>query len=118
VAKQTIRICDKCQEPATQTEQFDYDGHSYAIDLCTQHCEILAHAQSTLADMVVHAVKLSRRRSRARWEQENGKTTEDYVKIRAWAKDNGVLVAEQGRIPRTVIEAYHQATDQQPTGDE
>ena len=110
----TIEILDDTNgSPAEQTVPFGLDGVAYEIDLSTTNANALREA---LAPYVAAARRTGGRRIKVAVGQPTDSTKQEpeprtnYTAthdIRTWARENGYEVADQGRISKTVIEAYH-----------
>lgn len=91
-----------------ETLHFSLNGVSYEIDLNTRHAEEL---RSALAPYISAGRRAgssngSNRSSSAR--KRPGRNPE-IAAIRAWSNENGYALAERGRIPRQILDAYHAA---------
>jgi len=102
---------------ADQTVPFGLDGVSYEIDLSTPNANTL---RTALAPYVSAARRTGGRRIRVAVGQSTDCNTEEpqaateYAAthaIRSWAQDNGYKVADRGRIPASLVEAYHTARE-------
>jgi hypothetical protein len=103
---ETILIDDLDQEsPAAETVQFALDGKQYEIDLSDYHAKAL---RENLADYV-HAARKVGRQVRTAVAARRNTDRAELGAIRAWANENGHNVANRGRIPTAVIEAYRAA---------
>lgn len=92
---------------ASETIHFALDGKQYEIDLNEGHAQAL---RESFAEWVDVARKAGGGR-RAR-QGGTGRSTVDREQahaIRQWARARGMTVAERGRIPVQVIEAYNHA---------
>jgi hypothetical protein len=95
---------------AAETVTFGLDGNSYEIDLSAENANKL---RETLAVYVGSSRRSSRGagRSHAPGARRGGRSTrsdrEQTQAIREWARKSGFKVGEKGRIPATVLEAYH-----------
>jgi hypothetical protein len=95
--------------PATDTVQFGVDGASYEIALSAKNA---AKLRDALASYVANARRGSRsvgRPSSSAGRRSRG-TRGDRVQtqaIREWARKNGHKIGEKGRIPASILEAYH-----------
>ena len=92
--------------PADETVRFAFGGADYEIDLSKKNATAF---RKQLAPFLEHARKAGRVQPRrpartAASQQRSGD-------IRAWAKDRGIAVSERGRIPASVVEQYHAATN-------
>lgn len=83
-----------------QTIRFAIDGKTYSIDLGKVNAEQFL---ALLAPYI--AVARPERDSRARTR----KTTTSSDAIRDWARANGHQVADRGRVPQAVVDAYQAA---------
>ncbi|WP_280424781.1 histone-like nucleoid-structuring protein Lsr2 [Nocardia carnea] len=90
------------ESTADQTVSFALDGISYEIDLSPTNAEQL---RSHFAHWTAHARKVGHN-NRRRTTPAPANTTD----IRRWAARNGYTVADRGRIPATVRDAYLRAT--------
>jgi hypothetical protein len=90
---------------AAGTVEFALDGRAYVIDLSNENAAKLREA---LALFIVAARRSSARRRIARIGQRPTTDRERTAAVRAWAQDHGHKVANRGRIPAAVLEAYEQ----------
>jgi hypothetical protein len=101
-------IDDLDQGTAAETVSFGLDGSQYEIDLSAKNASKLRDA---LADYVANARRARGSRSYSAGGRRAGRPTrtdrEQTQAIREWARKNGHKVGEKGRIPATVLEAYH-----------
>ncbi|MEU1628804.1 Lsr2 family protein [Streptomyces sp. NPDC020096] len=87
------------------THTFSVDGIGYEIDLGADNYDKLLEA---LAPFIRHGRKTGgARRSPGKQPTATGP---DPVKVRAWAKEQGIEVSPRGRIPRDVLEKYEAAS--------
>lgn len=108
MAKQTIvtLVDDLDGSEAEEQVEFAMDGKSYEIDLSTANSKKLREA---LAPFVAAA-----RRAGGTRRRSSGSTPRPAVDreqnqaIREWAQKQGMKISERGRIPASVLEAYHQ----------
>jgi hypothetical protein len=111
MAQKTIvqLIDDIDQGKAEETVSFALDGNSYEIDLSAKNAAKLRDA---------HAVYVANARRAGRGAAARGSSSprrgrggrgdrEQTQAIREWARKNGHKVGEKGRIPASVLEAYH-----------
>lgn len=89
--------------PAEETVRFALDGKSFEIDLSTDNAKSLREA---MAEWVGAGRKVTSSANRSVRKAPSVPTNE----VRAWANSNGMKVAERGRIPSQVVEAYLAAT--------
>lgn len=101
MAKQFITslVDDIDGSPAHETIRFALDGVSYEIDLNTTNAALL---RSSLAEYVEAARKTPAIRSRGRL-RGSAPTT---AAVRAWARQQGILVNGRGTIQADVMAKY------------
>lgn len=89
---------------AATTVQFGWKGTTYEIDLSKKNAAELDKALAPYVDAArkVRGGSSARRTRRA----TTSARTSDQSAIRAWAKKNGYDVADRGRIPAAVVEAF------------
>jgi hypothetical protein len=117
--KVIVELVDDLDGTASEdisTVSFSLDGADYEIDLSAENADNL---RGLLEEFVVAA-----RRTGGRIRRNSGTTKtapsrpaasrEQTKAIREWAKQNGFELADRGRIPANVIEAYEEA--QTPKG--
>jgi hypothetical protein len=112
MAQKTIvqLIDDIDQGTAEETVSFGLDGASYEIDLSAKNA---AKLRDALAVYVANARRSgrgggsSRPSSSSRRGRGSRGDREQTQAIREWARKNGHKVGEKGRIPASVLEAYH-----------
>ena len=126
---QNIRVelvCDACEDgrPAQRTIGFAFDDEDgnrseYKVELCARHIAQFVGALQQWVDMarVEDTVKgtgrgrsrprnvLSARQSVSRAPARRG--PEQVAAIRTWARAHGYTVADKGRIPAEIEEAYN-----------
>ncbi|UMP00780.1 Lsr2 family protein [Amycolatopsis sp. EV170708-02-1] len=101
---------------ATQTVPFALDGVSYEIDLSDENAEVL---REEFARYVEAGKRVGGRRLKVAAGQGTIAGAADGAKrpvdrertqaVRAWASDNGYAVADRGRIPNEIYEAFDAA---------
>ncbi|MEU4248398.1 Lsr2 family protein [Amycolatopsis sp. NPDC026612] len=98
---------------ADQTVPFGLDGVTYEIDLSNANAGAFRAAMEPYVTVARRTggrrIKVAVGQSTDDTKQEP-KTSTDYAAthdIRAWAQQNGYEVADQGRIAKSVVEAYH-----------
>jgi hypothetical protein len=93
---------------ADQTVRFAWDGVNYEIDLSKKNA---AAFQRALKPYVDAARRVQRRSTRGGSRRSSGsrRGRSDLEAVREWARANGFEVADRGRIPRAVTEAYSAA---------
>jgi nucleoid-associated protein Lsr2 len=91
--------------PADETVQFAIGGTDYWIDLSAQNA---AAFRRQLAPFIDHARKAGR--GARRRPGRTASSRERSADMRAWAKGQGIVVNERGRIPASVVALYEAAT--------
>ncbi|WP_250002106.1 Lsr2 family protein [Actinoplanes sp. M2I2] len=111
MAKQTITVLtdDLDGGDADHTIEFGLDGVNYTIDLSEKNAGKLRKA---LDPYLTVASKISRTagngRAATRPAAAPARANRDQNQaIRAWASKNGYEVSERGRIPSSIVEAFH-----------
>ncbi len=90
---------------AAGTVRFGLDGTEYEIDLSAVHSDELREA---LELYLAHARRTGgTARSAARTRR--GSAAVDSVKVREWAKGQGIEVKDRGRVPADIVEQYQTA---------
>lgn len=112
MAKQVITLLtdDLDGGEADRTVEFGLDGVNYTIDLSEKNAGKLRKA---LDPYLNAATRVGRAGSDARGARRSGSAAtgrasrDQNQAIREWATKNGYEVSERGRIPSSVVEAYH-----------
>lgn len=112
--KTTVQLVDDLDGTAGDdiaTVTFGLDGVEYEIDLTEDNAENL---RKGLADFVASARRTGGRVKRglgatATPAREGARSKEQTQAIRDWARNSGHQVAERGRIPAGIIEAFEVA---------
>lgn len=91
--------------PAEETVRFAVEGTDYEIDLSVKNA---AAFRELLAPYIEHARKAGR--TTARRAGRTAASRQRSGDIRAWAKQQGLVVSERGRIPASVVEKYNAAS--------
>jgi Lsr2 len=101
-------IDDLDQGVADETVSFGLDGATYEIDLSAKNA---AKLRDALAQYVGNARRSSRSGGRPPGPSRRGRGArgdrEQTQAIREWARKNGHKIGEKGRIPASILEAYH-----------
>jgi hypothetical protein len=122
-------VCDACEDgrPAQRTLGFAFDDESgdrseYKLELCARHLAQFVGGMQQWIDMArLEPIQLTKGggRGRARSANGNGITklgngraparrgAEQVAAIRSWARAHGYTVAEKGRIPTEIEDAYN-----------
>ena len=110
MAKQVITVItdDLDGGDADQTVEFGFDGVNYTIDLSEKN---VGRLRKALDPYLAVATKVGRTggtgRLAARAAQPARSNRDQNQAIREWAVKNGYEVSERGRIPTTIVEAFH-----------
>ena len=110
MAKQTIvtLVDDLDGSEAEEQIEFGVDGKSYEIDLSASNSQKLRDALAPFVAAARRAGGSSRRRSGGSAPARPVVDREQNQAIREWAQQQGMKISERGRIPASVLEAYHQ----------
>ena len=112
MAKQVITLLtdDLDGGEADRSVEFGLDGVNYTIDLSEKNAGKLRKA---LDPYLAVATRVGRshidgRSARRGVAVSTGRASRDQNQaIREWASKNGYEVSERGRIPSSIVEAYH-----------
>jgi hypothetical protein len=111
VAKQTItRLVDDLDgADADRTVEFSLDGVNYIIDLSDKNAGKLRTALSPYLDVATRAGRSGIRSpgGRRTGSAAPPSSRAQNAAIREWAGKNGYEIADRGRIPASVVDAYH-----------
>jgi len=88
--------------PGAKTVKFGLDDKTYTIDLNPEH---EAQLRSALALFVGHAKPAAS----AKPARRNTRSTSRSIEIREWARSQGMVIPERGRISQNIIDAYNAA---------
>jgi len=100
---------DKSQGDDIEGVEFGYKGVSYRIDLTADHVKEFDAAMAPYLD---GARRVTRSPVRATSVGRRAITRSDRDQnqaIRAWAKSQGLVVSDRGRIPVEVLDAFERA---------
>src|SRR3954447_14438599 len=109
MAQRTIvlRTDDIDGSEATETIEFTLDGTAYTIDVSDRNA---ARLRASLAEFIASARTTGRSSPpRAAATAPRRRAAADAKAVRAWAAEHGYELSQRGRIPTTVLDAYHQA---------
>lgn len=108
MAKETIvRLIDDVDGTTAETTvQFTWSGVGYSIDLSSKNVRAF---QAAVEPWVKAATRITASRKQAAKKATPHLPKLDLAGIRGWAVANGHKVADRGRIPTVVIDAYHAA---------
>ena len=104
-----VRLVDDIDgSNASETVTFGLDRRQYEMDLSKKNA---ARLRDALAPFVASARRSSgrRRSSNGSMTQKPATNRERTAAIREWAREHGHKVADRGRIPASVIDAYEKA---------
>jgi Spy/CpxP family protein refolding chaperone len=87
------------------TVSFGLDGTAYEVDLSEKN---RAKLERVMAPYIQAGRRINRSRGRAGVRRQSAGRS-DRADIRAWAKDNGLVVSERGRISAEIMEKYQAA---------
>jgi hypothetical protein len=110
---QLIDDLDGTSSDSIETVTFGLDGVVYEIDLSDDNAETL---RDNLAEFITSARRTGGRAKRgtmipatAGAGNGTGRSREQTQAIREWARKNGQEIADRGRIPASIIEAFEAA---------
>src|SRR3954466_16203714 len=111
MAKQVITVLtdDLDGGDADRTIEFGLDGVNYTIDLSEKNAGKLSKALDpylTVASRVGRTAANGRIASRVPAGPSRANRDQNQA-IREWATKNGYEVSERGRIPASIVEAFH-----------
>ena len=109
MAKQVITLLtdDLDGGEADRTVEFGLDGVNYSIDLSEKNAGKLRKALDPYLNAATRVGRSADSRQR-RAATSTGRASRDQNQaIREWATKNGYEVSERGRIPSSIVEAYH-----------
>lgn len=111
MAKQVITLLtdDLDGGEADRTVEFGLDGVNYTIDLSEKNAGKLRKALDPYLAVATRAGRGGDGRAARRTAPPvSGRSSRDQNQaIREWANKNGYEVSERGRIPSSIVEAYH-----------
>src|SRR4051812_35793430 len=113
MAKQVITLLtdDLDGGEADSTVEFGLDGVNYSIDLSEKNAGKLRKALDPYLAVATRAGRAGVERGAVRRGGAPAGTgrasREENQAIREWAGKNGYEVSERGRIPSSIVEAYH-----------
>lgn len=107
--KVTVSLVDDLDgKKADETVEFALDGSSYQIDLSSQNAAGLRDALAAYVEAARRAGAAKRGAVRSAKRPGDRIDREQNQAIREWARDQGMDVSGRGRIPSTVVDAYHE----------
>lgn len=93
-------------KPAAETVSFAIDGKTYEIDLSSKNASKL---RSAFAEFVEAGRRVRSQQRRGTRSSAAASDRALLAEIREWARQNGHVVADRGRIAAEVTAAYHAA---------
>ncbi|HWM01137.1 MAG TPA: Lsr2 family protein [Actinophytocola sp.] len=102
---QVTLVDDVDGSAADENVSFSLEGRQYQLDLSKKNA---AKLRDALAPFVASARRAGGR-GRSKMTQRPTADRERTTAIREWARQHGHKVADRGRIPADVIEAYEKA---------
>ena len=109
----TIELIDDLdpEYQADETVRFGIDGVSYEIDLHVEHAEEL---RAALERFVSNGRRVGQEARRGRSETPRSTTARhdgtDPKVVREWAKKQGIMLSDRGRVPLALIAQFSAAT--------
>lgn len=100
---QVVLIDDVDGSTADETVRFGLDGVQYELDLSAGNA---AELRAAFAKWIEPARKSGGRRAGRKTARSAATAKEEATQIREWARANGHVVSERGRIPAEVRAAY------------
>ena len=104
--KHIVRLVDDLTgDDAAETVSFALDGSRYEIDLSADNA---ARLRDTLSVYIASARRSARAAGREGGTHRGTRADrEQTAAIRQWARENGHQIGDKGRLPSSVVEAYH-----------
>jgi hypothetical protein len=104
---QVTLVDDVDGSEAAETVSFSFEGKAYELDLSEKNANKLRKALEPFVAAARRSGGGGRRRQRgSSGASRGGSDRERTAAIRKWAREHGHQVADRGRIPSSVIEAY------------
>lgn len=103
-----VTICDRHrgEVDAAGTVEITIGGERRKLDLCADH---LAELRKAMRPWLRQATAKGGARKSGRPSQKGTARSSDAAVVRAWALEQGYALAERGRIPTDVREAFSAA---------
>jgi hypothetical protein len=111
IVTQVSLVDDLDGSKAAETVSFSLEGRQYEVDLSEKNARKLRDA---VAPFVASARRSGRGGQRSAGRVRGRQSAVDRQKtpaIREWARGHGYTVADRGRIPANVMEAYEKAAN-------
>ncbi|WP_043686724.1 histone-like nucleoid-structuring protein Lsr2 [Streptomyces xylophagus] len=92
----------------TDTEGEDIATHTFSLDGVSYEIDLNPDSHQLLLDALAPFLKVGRKSGSAPRRRGSSKRADgpDPIKVREWAKSQGIEVNARGRVPRDVIEKY------------
>jgi nucleoid-associated protein Lsr2 len=104
---QVTLVDDVDGSKAAETVSFSFEGKAYELDLSEKNANKLRKALEPFVAAARRGGGGGRRRQRgSSGTSRGGADRERTAAIRKWAREHGHQVADRGRIPSSVVEAY------------
>jgi hypothetical protein len=111
MAKQIVTVLtdDIDGSKADRTVEFGFDGVDYTIDLSEKNARKLRKALDPYVAAASRVGRTTARRVAARGTAaaRHRSSRDQNQAIREWAAKNGYQVSARGRIPASIVEAFH-----------
>ncbi|HEX9066855.1 MAG TPA: Lsr2 family protein [Streptosporangiaceae bacterium] len=104
---ETVRTDDLDGSAADSTIRFGLDGAEYEIDLNDEHA---ATFRQSVQQYIAAARKVSGTRRAPGGRLRKPAAGVDSIRVREWARSQGLPVKERGRVPSDLIAQYRSAT--------
>lgn len=93
--------------PDGRSIAFSFDGIDYQIDLGMKNA---TRFEKAIGPFVDAATRVGGRKGRSKSSARRPAGDTDTQAIREWARENGYEVSDRGRISRTVLQAWKEAS--------
>ncbi|MFD7341769.1 Lsr2 family protein [Streptomyces violascens] len=105
------RIVTVFTDDLTNTEGEDIATHTFSLDGVSYEIDLNPDSHQLLLDALAPFLKVGRKAGSTSRRRGSSKRTggSDPIKVREWAKSQGIEVNARGRVPRDVIEKYEAA---------
>jgi nucleoid-associated protein Lsr2 len=94
---------------ASGTVSFAIDRRQYELDLSDENAKKLRDALAPYVASARRSSSSRRSMSGSKMTQKPASDRDRNVAIREWAREHGHRIADRGRIPSTVVDAYEKA---------
>lgn len=93
---------EEVDEKNIETIRYSWGGRKYEIDLTPENAK-------EFRDMMSKYVSVSRRSDNQSFRNQPRQRRDQMMTIRQWARENGHVVSESGKLPDRIIRAYEEA---------